>query len=145
MKDTSPLLLDLKVNSLLYAGVVTAIVGGCYHYPEVFAQKAEQTAVQVVANRKTEWACAAIAAGHPLLVDEGGSAIALKDGSPYYGAGKLGSAMLPIPAGTILRDAIGNAGQMMTTVDGQTVFRYQGSCPSQAGKPGVTTMGTQFK
>lgn len=142
---TSPLLLDIKVNALLYAGVAIVFGGICYHYPAIFTEKADRAAMQSKVDEKAEWACAAIEGGHPLLVEESGTPIALKDGAKYYGAGKLGSDMLPIPAGTVLRDSIGNAGIMVATATGDTVFRYRGGCPGLASKPGVTTMGTYFE
>jgi hypothetical protein len=144
MLDDS-LIKDLKLNSLLYCGAILIIGGATIHYPAIFAEKSNQAAIQQKADAKTEWACAAIEAKHPLLVDEGGVPITLRDGASYFGASRLGSDMNPLPAGTILRDATGSTGTMSRSAEGAIVFKFVGSCPSLAGTPGVTTMGTYFE
>lgn len=115
-----------------------------YHYPGVFAMKAQQQAAQEKADKKTEWACSAIDAQAPLLVDENHVPLTLKDGVTYYGASDLGD-MTPLPPGYILQDATGAAGTMIRTADGQVVSKVMGFCPSRAGQATVTTMGQRLK
>jgi hypothetical protein len=144
-QQQSPLLLDIKQNALLYGGAVCVVFGLFYHYPKIFAVQAQKAEQQSKADEKGAWACAAIEGRHPILVDESGTPLTLKDGAKYYGASRLGDDMAPIPAGVVLRDLTGNAGVMKMGATGDVVFDFVGSCPTLAGTPGVTTMGTYYE
>ena len=128
---------DFKTNGILYAGGLAILVGFFISYPTFFATSSRNNALTQQAKASSDWACAAIKNGAPLLTNQWDQPIPLTDQTLYYGAGSV-----PIPVGTTVRDALGNAGQTIYNDDGAPAMKKIGSCPGLARtKAPVNTMG----